>query len=129
MNTLAEERMKVIVMRVVKTKKITKVVEEEITVKRICDNCGKELAISHTTGFGNQYNYFRITTHHHDWGNDSIESYESYDACCPKCAVEMAEKYLTNAYPGYNTKTIEIEHIRGLEGGTSRTYKHNIEED
>lgn len=129
MNALAEERVKVIDMRVVETKETTKVVKEEITVKRICDNCGKEIAISHITGIGNQYNYFCITTHHHDWGNDSIESYESYDACCPTCALEMAEKYLSNAYPGHNTKTIEIEHVRGLESGTDRTYKQNIEDD
>lgn len=116
-------------MRVIKTNEIAKVVREEVTVKRICDNCGKEIAISYITGLGNDHNYFRITTHHHDWGNDSIDSYESYDACCPKCALEMAEKYLTNAYPGHNTKEIEIEHVRGLEAGTDRTYKHDIEED
>lgn len=116
-------------MRVVETKEITKVVKEEVTVERICDNCGKKIAISHITGLDNQYNYFRITTHHHDWGNDSIDSYESYDACCPTCALEMTEKYLSNAYKGCNTKEIEIEHVRGLESGTDRTYKHDIEED
>ena len=116
-------------MRVVETKEVTKVVKEEATTKRICDNCEKEITISHITGYGNMYNYFRITTHHCDWGNDSIDSYETYDACCPKCALEMAEKYLTNAYPGCNTKTIEIEHVRGLNEGTDRTYKHDIEED
>jgi len=116
-------------MRVVETKEITKVVKEEVTVKRICDNCGKEIAISHRTGYGNQYNYFCITTHHYDWGNDSIESYESYDACCPTCALELAEKYLTKAYSGNNTKEIEIKHVCGLGEGTDRTYKQNIEED
>lgn len=116
-------------MRVVETREITKVMMEEVTVERICDNCGKEITVSHITGLGNQYNYFRITTHHHDWGNDSIDSYESYDACCPECALEMTKKYVTNAYEGCNTKTIEIEHVRGLGGGTDRTYKHDIGED
>lgn len=116
-------------MRVVETKEVTKVVKEAVTVKRICDNCGKEITIGRRTVYGDECNYFRITTHHHDGGNDSIESYESYDACCPACASEMAEKYLIKAFSGYNTKTIEIEHIRSLEGGTDRTYKHDIEED
>ena len=116
-------------MRVTETKEITKIIKEEVTVKRICDNCGKEITISHVTGYGDRYNYFHITTHHHDWGNDSIDSYESYDACCPTCALEMAKKYLTNAYPDCNTKTIEIKHVRGLESGTDRTYKHDIAED
>lgn len=116
-------------MRVTETKEITKVVKEEVTIKRICDNCGKEIAISRKTGYGNKYNYFRIATHHSDWGNDSIESYEIYDACCPKCALEMTEKYLTKAYPGHNTKEIEIEHVRSLEMGTDRDYERNIEED
>jgi len=116
-------------MRVVETKEITKVVKEEVTVKRICDNCGKEITISNITGVCDDYNYFCIATHHHDWGNDSIDSYETYDACCPKCALEMAEKYLNNAYAGRNTKEINISHVRYLSEGTDRTYKHDIEED
>lgn len=116
-------------MRVVETKEITKVIEEEVTVKRICDNCGKEITISRRTGYGDEHNYFHITTHHYDWGNDSIESYEHYDACCPQCALEMAEKYLAKAYKGNNTKEIDIEHVRSLNSGTDRTYKRDIEED
>lgn len=116
-------------MRVTETKETTKVVREEVTIKRICDNCGKEIAISYRTGYGDEYNYFCITTHHSDWGNDSIDSYETYDACCPTCAVQMAEKYLNKAYPGRNTKEIDIEHVRDLDEGTNRDYKHDIEED
>ena len=116
-------------MRVVETKEITKVVKEKVTVKRICDNCGKEIAISRRTDLGDEYNYFHITTHHRDCGGDSIEIYETYDACCPTCALKMAEKYLTKAYPGYNANEIEIEHARSLDGGTDRTYKRDIEED
>jgi len=41
----------------------------------------------------------------------------------------MAEKYLTKVYSGHNAKEIEIEHVRGLEGGTDRDYRHDIEED
>lgn len=117
-------------MRVTETKEITKVIKEEVTVKRICDNCEKEIVMSYITGLGDKYyNYFHITTHHHDWGNDSIDSYESYDACCPACALEMAKKYLINAYSGHNTKEIEIEHVRSLESGTDRTYERDIEKD
>lgn len=116
-------------MRVVETKEITKVVKEAVTVKRICDNCGKEITVIRSIGTSDEYNYFCVTTHHHDWGNDSIDTYESYDACCPACALEMAEKYLINAYSGHNTKEIEIEHVRSLIAGTDRTYKRDIEED
>lgn len=28
-------------MRVTETKEITKIIKEEVTVKRICDNCGR----------------------------------------------------------------------------------------
>jgi DNA repair exonuclease SbcCD ATPase subunit len=111
-------------MRVTETKEITKVVREEVTVKRICDNCGNEITLWDRP---EEYNYFLVTTHPYDWGNDSIDSYESYDVCCPKCALEMAEKYLANAYKeGYNTKTIKIEHVRSLERGTDRNYEHDI---
>lgn len=119
-------------MRVTEKKETTKVVTEEITIKRICDNCHKELQVSEKSGLGPRYyryNYFHITTHHNDWGNDSGDSYEDYDACCPECAIEMAKTYLTNAFKDINSKTIEIEHVRSLGCGTDRQYEHDISED
>lgn len=68
-----------------------------------CDICGKVI---------DTRNWFSVSTHHSDWGNDSFESLEFYDICSDKCVMEFAGKYVSEAYGGVNTKTIEIEHRR-----------------
>lgn len=90
----------------VKYEKKEHTIIKETPVKVICDVCGNEV---------NPKNWFRITTSHSDWGNDSIDSYESFDVCSDKCAVMFASKYLKDAYEDeYNTKDIEIEHRRSI---------------
>ena len=37
--------------------------------------------------------YWELTTGHHDWGNDSIDSYEYYDLCSSVCVRNIFEKY------------------------------------
>lgn len=49
--------------------------------------------------------YFRVTTGHNDWGNDSCESIEHFDIC-PECAKKFVTEYLENCC---DTKYIEIE--------------------
>lgn len=79
---------------------------EEVVVGKKCDFCGRMV---------DKHNFFHVTTSHHDWGNDSIDSYEYMDACCPACALEFAEEYIKDAYNSpINTKCIEIKHCRGL---------------
>ena len=50
----------------------THTVTEKVLVKetRYCDICKKEIE--------NNKSYWRLTTHHNDWGNDSIDSYEYF---------------------------------------------------
>ena len=49
-----------------------------------CDICGKEF-----TG-----PYWIANTHHDDWGNDSVDSYENFDLCSEKCVEVMFQKYM-----------------------------------
>lgn len=79
---------------------------ETTPVKRICDFCQKEIDCS---------NWFRITTSHHDWGNDSCDSIEHKDACSAKCALAFATDYIQKSEADkYNTKEITIEHERSI---------------
>ena len=79
---------------------------ETTPVKRVCDFCQKEIDCS---------NWFRITTGHNDWGNDSCESIVNYDACSSRCAIDFAEEYIREAGEHkFNTKHIEIEHKRSI---------------
>ncbi len=85
------------------------VVTENVKVGEtmVCDVCGKE--IPHRTG------YWRLTTHHNDWGNDSIDSYENMDICSPECLRKKFDEYIiesTEKGYEYNTKCFEAEHDR-----------------
>lgn len=85
---------------------VEETVRREKVTSRVCDVCYKTV---------DPENYFRITTSHCDWGNDSVDSYEFYDACCPECLLEFTESYVKQAYEDkYNTRCIEIEHKRHL---------------
>lgn len=69
----------------------THTVTEKVLVKeaRYCDVCGKEIA--------NNVSYWHLTTHHNDWGNDSIESYEYCDVCSKDCMRKKFEEYLEDS--------------------------------
>ena len=71
----------------------THTVTEKVLVKetRYCDVCGKEIE--------NKKSYWQITTHE-DWGNDSIDSYEYFDACSENCMRNKFEEYLKNSDDG-----------------------------
>lgn len=53
-----------------------------------------------------EYTYYRVTTGHHDWGNDSCESIEHQDIC-PNCVTKFVSDYLTNN--DYQSAYIDIE--------------------
>lgn len=104
-------------MKITERKEVTVTQIENVLIGRKCDFCGKDILVDPRIQC---HNYFRITTHHSDWGNDSIESYQDYDACSADCAIQCAERYLKAAeQSGINTKTIEIVHVRNLDDGAS----------
>lgn len=55
---------------------------KEITVGIKCDVCGKIHKCSYIPD-----EWHNISMHHNDWGNDSVDSYESFDVCSPKCYI------------------------------------------
>ena len=94
----------------IKAKKI--LVVRDCVVGKMCDVCGKEIpptAIPHRCGEP-IHDYYEVTTHHNDWGNDSVDSYEHFDACSPGCACKLWERYIRES-AGMNTMCIEVEHI------------------
>ena len=100
-------------MKIEETKEVVRKTVERVVVGRKCDVCGREILKKN-----GQYNYFLITTHHSDWGSESFESYEYFDACDPCCADLFMRKYINEAYQNaHNTKAIEIKHVSTLDGG------------
>lgn len=94
-----------------KAKKI--VIMQNCIVGKKCDVCGKEIlptAIPHKYGEP-VYDYYEVTTHHNDWGNDSVDSYGYFDACSPDCAYKLWEEYIHESAGTRNSKCIKVEHI------------------
>lgn len=56
-----------------------------------CDVCGR--LITPTSYCMDRSRYFRVTTGHHDWGNDSCESIKHLDIC-PNCICDFVDKYI-----------------------------------
>ena len=71
--------------------KINKIVKttEQITEKVTCDVCGKTIADKNNR----VAKYWRLTTGHDDWGNDSCDSYMDFDLCSKECIKEKLNKY------------------------------------
>ena len=103
-------------MKIEERKEVTHTTIESVIVGRKCDVCGND--IKPITYPMRQYNYFVIHTHHSDWGNDSVDSHEYFDACSPDCVMKFSEKYVKDSYDRIsNSKVIEISHVRRLEDG------------
>lgn len=109
-------------MRRTEEKEVIRKEIEEVTTGRFCDFCNKEILPVN----GKRYDYFYITTSHSDWGNDSVDSYEHFDACSVECALGLTEKYLKSINGFMNTGEIDIEHANLLEDGADRDYKTEI---
>lgn len=99
-------------MNIIKLKETIYTMRANVVIAKKCDVCGKEIPKSESV-CGREYPFFSITTHHNDWGNDSIDSYEYFHACSSECATKFAQEYLGKCFNGINTCTIEIKHKRG----------------
>jgi len=105
-------------MKVEERKEVVRKTIEAVIVGRKCDVCGADIMPVKGPNVFTQYNYFVIHTHHHDWGNDSVDSHEYFDACCPECVMKFTNEYIKDAYDRmFNSHEIEIIHVRSLENG------------
>lgn len=99
-------------------KEIVRKYYNQVPVSGVCDVCGSELKPIDESKCPplykdkDIYDYYRITTYHHDWGNDSIDSYKYTDCCCLDCAMKFIHKYwdgCTRKSP-WPTKEMEMKH-------------------
>lgn len=81
------------------TRKKTKI----MSVK--CDRCGKEILPKPYRDRDDSSKYYKVTTGHHDWGNDSCDSIEHRDIC-HQCIGNFTTEYFQD---GRDTAYIEIE--------------------
>ena len=91
-----------VITKEMKTETITHKVNIVKAIK--CDVCGKEF-----TG-----KYWRLITHHNDWGNDSIDSLEYYDLCSRECIDKRLDIYIKECTKS-NTQHFELEQKRFID--------------
>lgn len=86
----------------------TKNVEQKVLIGCRCDQCGKESS--------NLDNWVVSSHRHSDWGNDSIESYETFDLCSPQCYLYQlaASVEHLDRYSSAQVDDMPIEFVRGL---------------
>ena len=73
-----------------------------------CDVCEKVIPTNQWRD--DKAKYYEITTGHHDWGSESIESRETVDVC-PDCVIKYISDYLEHAsFTGYLELTTEYSY-------------------
>ena len=93
-------------------KKLRQVEIRKVVVGKKCDVCHEDIPPTERYPM-KSFPYYKITTHHSDWGNDSCESFKYYHACSPECALKFTADYITDSYNERNSNVIEIEHFNG----------------
>lgn len=86
-----------------KTIKQRVVTTDDVVVKKFCDVCGEEIKIYGGVASWNRCDprgrpywtvkYLSVTTGHHDWGNDSIDSVETHDICSTECLSNFMQEF------------------------------------
>ena len=69
---------------------------EEIENEIICDICKKKIKEEedYKTSYRTKMTHFyEVSTHHNDWGRDSIDSYEDRDICGEECLFKFLKEY------------------------------------
>lgn len=82
----------------------THTVTEKVCVKETmyCDVCNRVI--------DNDADYWELTTGHHDWGRDSIDSIENFDICSEACLREKFDEYVRESSSSwYNTMYFNVE--------------------
>lgn len=99
-----------------------RVIETPVPISKtcLCDICKAviyEKKYDTESSAGDPIQYYRVTTGHHDWGNDSVDSIDTYDICSPECMAVIMGKYYDQSYcensSMRNTEYITVEHCYG----------------
>lgn len=60
---------------------------QEVLVSVVCDECKKVHECNEVPN-----DWIEFSSHHDEWGNDSVDSYKYYLACSPQCYKEQFKK-------------------------------------
>lgn len=104
----------------IKEQKEKRTVEQEIVVSVTCtcDVCKKKIYEKRyndqriLSGKYERTQFYKVSTGHNDWGNDSVDSIENYTICSPECLDSIMKEYYYRSFEsGFtNTEWINIDH-------------------
>lgn len=77
---------------------VEKVTKEQMITDINCDICNRRISGK----------FWRLTTSHRDWGNDSCDSIRKYDICSRDCIDKMLTNYMKECINSY-TQEFDLE--------------------
>ena len=100
---------------------------DDVVIKKFCDVCGEEIKVHEAGPIWNRCDsrgrpyctakYLSVTTGHHDWGNDSIDSVETHDICSTECL----SKFMQEFYSKFNKSNSGTDYIH-IDSETDYVY-------
>ena len=78
-----------------------RLVKREQVTSVTCDGCGKTVSEE-------QDDWYCFSSYHEDWGNDSIESQEYWDACSGACYLKVVRKVVDD-YGEHQNPTLTVD--------------------
>lgn len=98
--------------QVIKTR--VREVEDVVEEQYVCDGCGKVIhsfdpKIKLYDTDDKLISWFRVFRGHHDWGNDSVDSFEHEDYC-DECIGKAVEEFFERSKGNRCTEFFEISH-------------------
>ena len=94
-------------------KEITVTEVRNVTESLYCDVCKRLIYkrdLCTPDNNGKRASYWEVTTGHNDWGNDSIESRETFCLCSPDCLQAKFTEYVQTSNNLCASDYLEVEH-------------------
>lgn len=111
-------------------RKTRKYKDDLVEFKVFCDICEKEIKQRESRFVKGDYiteEFYRVTTSHSDWGNDSVDSVKCIDVCSDECLKIVFDKYLES---DSDTKKIQVEKdVNYYQLSSVENYLDDIEYD
>jgi hypothetical protein len=80
------------------TKEKTVTMQVPAYTQLTCDVCGKLIYIIKDKNYIYHKGYYwEVAVGHHDWGNDSVDSYEYPDICSNECVKKFVDEYISKS--------------------------------
>lgn len=92
-------------------------VMKPVVYQTVCDGCGKTVEGEPPEGWTD------FSSHHSDWGNDSVDTHQDYDVCSWACYLTVVRRVFEDYETLWPERTLEVDgkdwhFIRGLLEGS-----------